>query len=70
MSALTYKVRREFDKCAVKAGVILTSVVQGTRHTKLYVEREGRCGLVVAAGDSKDWRALRNTVTQMRKAVR
>lgn len=70
MSTQGHKVIRELERCAAKAGVTITAVVRATRHSKVYIERDGRKGLVTAAGDSTDWRALKNVVTQMRKAIR
>ncbi len=65
-----HKVQRDLQRCALRADVVITAIVRATRHSKVYVERNGRKGLVTAAGDSTDWRALKNIVTQMRKAVK
>lgn len=69
MSKEGRKIIKNLELCAEKAGVTITDIVHGAKHTKVYLMRGDRRGMTVVAGDSKDPRALLNIACNMKHAV-
>lgn len=70
MSLETRRVRKDLERCAAKANVIITGVYHSGKHTKIHLRCNGVEAITVVAGDSKDWRALQNITTQFKRAIR